>query len=331
MTKRERVRAILEGRPADRTPVSFWYHFPPSRQTGSAAVQAHLEHLEGYDLDFLKVMNDHHYPRGRLSVLSEPGDLKLIEPLPGDTQGLADQLQVLSDLRRLLGPEVPMTTTLFNPWAVLRSLTQPPSDVHSPPDLTGGQDQRDEALTKLLNADRPGMLAALDAITYTLADFARRCIEAGADGVFLSVRDDWVNRPANGGGTAYAELVRPRDLQILQAAGQGWFNWVHMCGKPQDFAGFAAYPCAVINWADRAAGPSIAYARDRAKPAIAAGVDNLRTLPEGTPEDVAAEVRDALRQARQRPIMITPGCTYDPQKVPPENLRAMVNAARGAA
>ena len=331
MTKRDRVRSVLEGRPTDHTPVSFWHHFPPAQQVGTAAVQAHVEHLEPYDLDFLKVMNDHRFPRGRLSVLTEPADLKRIEPLPGDTEGLADQLQVLRDLRRLVGPDVPMTTTLFNPWAVLRGLTEPPSDIHNPPKLVLAEDQRDEALSRLLKADRAAVTAALNTIAQTLADFARLCIEAGADGVFLSVRDDWVNRPANGGSTAYDELVRRGDIQILQAAGQGWFNWVHMCGKPQDFAGFAAYPCAVVNWADRAAGPSIAYARDRVRPAIAAGVDNLKTLPEGTPAEVAAEVRDALRQAGQRPIMITPGCTYDPQKVPAANLQAMVNAARGAA
>ena len=117
---------------------------------------------------------------------------------------------------------------------------------------------------------------------------------------------------------------------ILDAAADASFNMLHMCGRPQDFKAFAAYPVQVINWADRAAGPSIAYARDRAKPAIAGGVDNLKTMPNGTPQDCANEVRDALRQAKDRPIMITPGCTYDPKAVPPENLKAIVAAARGA-
>ena len=84
----------------------------------------------------------------------------------------------------------------------------------------------------------------------------------------------------------------------------------------------------MINWADRAAGPSIAYARERAKPAIAGGIDNLGVMPNGTPAECADEVRDALRQAKDRPIMITPGCTYDPDKVPAENLHAVVKAAR---
>jgi len=163
----------------------------------------------------------------------------------------------------------------------------------------------------------------------SLANFAAECIKAGADGIFLSVRDDWVDRPANGDGT-YDELVRPSDLRILEAASAGTFNVLHVCGKALNFEAFARYPVHVLNWADRAAGPSIAYARDRVKPAMCAGVDNLGELCNGTPAQVADQVRDAIRQAQYRPILIAPGCTYDPTKVPAENLRAIVTAARAS-
>ncbi|MCH8854163.1 MAG: hypothetical protein IID41_16155, partial [Planctomycetes bacterium] len=59
-------------------------------------------------------------------------------------------------------------------------------------------------------------------------------------------------------------------------------------------------------------------------------VDNLEELPKGTPQQIAAQVRDALAQADGRPILIGPGCTFDPQVVPPENLHAMCEAARSA-
>jgi hypothetical protein len=36
----------------------------------------------------------------------------------------------------------------------------------------------------------------------------------------------------------------------------------------------------------------------------------------------------APRQAGERPIMISPGCTFDPARVPADNLKAMVQAAR---
>jgi hypothetical protein len=63
------------------------------------------------------------------------------------------------------------------------------------------------------------------------------------------------------------------------------------------------------------------------KPAICGGIDNLVTLPNGTPEDCESEVADALRQAGTRPIILAPGCTYDPHRVPKANLEAICRAA----
>jgi uroporphyrinogen decarboxylase len=360
MTKKQRVEAVLRGEHPDHAPVSFWHHFSPEQAAGQRAVDAHLAFLEKYDVDFLKVMNDHHFPRGELTVARLAQDLKKLQPLAGDVPGFAGQLEVLRKLREHVGPDVPLCTTIFNAWAILRYLTQPPSDHHGPPSIDG-QDQRDDAISAMLAEDRSAVRAGLEAIATSLANFARECIRAGADGVFLSVRDDWVNRPANGPQT-YDELVRPLDLAILEAASAGTFNMLHACGRPQNFAAFASYPVHAINWADRAAGPSIAYACERVKAAlaapsnrssslslssspslrvedraegraaaaIAAGVDNLKTLPQGTPDDCAREVRDALRQAKQRPIIIAAGCTYDPAIVPEQNLFAVVKAAREA-
>lgn len=326
MTKRERVQAVLRGRVPDHPPVSCWYHFGRGFATGPAAVEAHLRHLETHDLDFLKVMNDHAYARGNVAVVRTVADLRRIRPLAGDAEQFADQLEVLRQLKARLSGDVLMCTTLFNAWTVLRAWTRPPSDVHSPPKIDAWDD-RDQLLATLLREDRAAVGAAVEAIGRTLAAFARECVSAGADGVFLSVRDDWVDTPANGAGT-YREFVRPVDLAILDAVKGAPFNVLHICGRPVGFLAFAEYPVAVLNWADRAAGPSIAYARDRVRPAIAAGVDNLKTLPECTPADVLEEVRDALRQAGERPIIVAPGCTYDPVRVPAENLRAMVAAAR---
>ncbi len=328
ISKRERVESVLQGRHPDRTPVSFWHHFTIDQITGDAAVAAHLELFERYDVDFVKVMNDHEYPRTGFELIATVEDLRRLKPLQGDEGELSAQLEVLRQLRRRIGEEVLTCTTLFNAWTWLRKMTAPIERRHGPPVLDAGEDPRDRVLTALLRQDRGAVKAAIATIGESLANFARLCVEAGAFGVFLSVRDDWVDTPANGADT-YDEIVRPADLRILEAVRSAPFNVLHMCGKPMNFDRFNAYPVQVLNWADRSAGPSIASVRDRARPAIAGGVDNLRTLPSGTPEDCAAEVRDALRQAAGRPILITPGCTFDPAAVPSQNLRAMVAAARG--
>ena len=326
MTHTQRVAAVLAGEQPDRPPVSFWHHFPPDCQHGPPAVDAHLRQLERYDVDFLKVMNDNPYPRHR--EIRRAADLRDWPVLRGDEEGYGRQLDLIRQLRGELAGRVLTTTTLFNAWAILRRLVIPElTNVHGPPSLGSPTRRSDVRMSELLVEDRAAVGMALDVIAASQANFAGKCIEAGAEGIFLSVRDDWVNTDANGKST-YEEMVRTGDGQILSAARGGRFNVLHVCGVPQDFDAFAAYPVHVINWADRAAGPPIADVAARTKPALCGGVDNLGTLPTGGPADVAGEVRDALRQAGDRPIMISPGCTFDPEAVPAENLDAMLTAVR---
>ena len=166
---------------------------------------------------------------------------------------------------------------------------------------------------------------ALDVVARSLANFARHCLAAGANGVYLSVRDDWVDSPENGPGT-YDRLVQPGDLAILAGARHASFNMLHMCGTAVDFRRFADYPVQAINWADRSAGPSIAEVAGWVRPAICAGADNLGTMLTGSPEDCQRQVADAIAQAGDRPILVSPGCTFDPHQVPAENLRAIRRA-----
>jgi len=62
----------------------------------------------------------------------------------------------------------------------------------------------------------------------------------------------------------------------------------------------------------------------------ALAMDNLGTLVAGTPQQVREEVADALRRARSRPVMIAPGCTFDPARVPEANLHAIAAAVQAS-
>jgi uroporphyrinogen decarboxylase len=362
MNKRERVAAVIAGRHPDRPPVSFWYHFEPDQAAGEKAVEAHLRHLETYDLDFLKIMDDNRYPRFEVpgGVIASAEDLGRLSVLRGDEDTFGRQLELIGELARRLGGQVPMTTTIFNAWSTLRQMTVPDTGAHGPPTLPGETEipvaRQDAAMTQLLHESPAALARALQVVAESTANFARRCLDAGADGIYLSVRDDWVDSPENdirncdplvqpgpvkvrtptgqdlgtfspvssedGPGT-YDCLVSPGDLQILAAAAGGTFNLLHVCGRALDFRRFAGYPVHVINWADRSAGPSIAEAANWVRPALCAGVDNLQTMVTGSADDCAAEVADALHQAGPRPIMIAPGCTFDPHAVPAANLRAI--------
>jgi uroporphyrinogen decarboxylase len=178
---------------------------------------------------------------------------------------------------------------------------------------------------RLLHESPAALARALDTIAVSLANFGGRCVEAGADGIFLSVRDDWVDTPENGPGH-YDRLVRPTDLKILAGVQRAAFNMLHVCGQAVNFSRFAEYPVHAVNWADRYAGPPLAAVAATMRPAICGGLDNLGTLAAGTPEDCQREVADAIRQVGGRPLIIAPGCTFDPDTVPAANLEAIRQA-----
>jgi uroporphyrinogen decarboxylase len=318
MTKRERVEAVVAGHQPDRPPISFWYHFPSDQHSGRAAVDAHLKHLDRYDLDFLKVMFDLPYPHaGRITSVSDLSDLKV---LSGSDGSFAEQLAVIGDLRTELGPDVPMITTVFNAWATMRHLVRD-DDYVSDSSRPADQDPLSRILLRFMAEDRGAVASALGIVGESLGNFARSCIEAGADGVYLSVRDDWVDIPENSPGT-YDAVVRPADAAILAGASDGTFNMLHVCGRARNLAAFAEYPIHALHWADRASGPSIADAATWLKPAICGGLNHVSTLSEGSAEACAAEVCDAVAQAGDRAIIVAPGCTYAPDRVPHANLVA---------
>ena len=324
MNKIERLNVVLEGGRPDRLPVSFWYHFPAECAAGEAAVNAHVQHMEKYDLDFLKIMDDNRYPRFGLpdGVISSVQDFEKLPVLQGNEDRFALQLELIDALVRRYRGEFRMITTVFNAWTVLRQLIAPESGRHKPPVVGQTGDSRDAALSGFLIAAPDAFLRALDTITESLSNFVRYCLEAGADGIFFSVRDDWVDAPQNGEGT-YDRLVKSGDLRILDAVQGGAFNMLHVCGKAVNFARFGNYPVHAVNWADRYAGPSIDSVASWMKPAICAGLDNLGTLATGSPEDCEKEAADALQRAGNRPMILAPGCTFDPETVPEENLHAI--------
>ena len=178
----------------------------------------------------------------------------------GDEDIFGRHLEVLQALSRRFAGELRLSTTLFNSWSTLRRLMAPDSDVHGPPTRARVADDRDARLSRFLAESPEVLIKALEAVTETLSNFARNCLAAGADGIFLAVRDDWVDTANNGQGV-YDRLVRGGDLKILAGAAGGTLNILHVCGKPLDFRRFGDYPVQALSWADRIGGPPIAEVR----------------------------------------------------------------------
>ncbi len=97
-----------------------------------------------------------------------------------------------------------MTTTIFNAWSTLRQLTGAGPATCTARPAWSRPPTRATRPCRACCATAPEALArALDVIAQSLANFARHCLAAGADGVYLSVRDDWVDHA----GTAPASTT----------------------------------------------------------------------------------------------------------------------------
>src|SRR5262249_34099754 len=116
MNKIERVDAVLAGRQPDPPPLSFLYHFGSQAIARPRAVAAHVQHVETYDLDFLKVMDDNRYPRPATpsGVIACAADLDRLQPLQGDEDSFGRQLELITQLARHFAGQLRMVTTVFN-------------------------------------------------------------------------------------------------------------------------------------------------------------------------------------------------------------------------
>jgi uroporphyrinogen decarboxylase len=317
MTKRERLRAVLAGRPVDRLPVAFWRHWPIDDQEPESLARVTLEYQRRFDWDFLKVTPSHtycvddygakHAYRGRLvgdrdhaeRVIKRIEDWDRIQPLDVRTGALARQLHCLRMVIEKRDPDTPVIQTLFDPITMARFLA-------------------DDAYVVHFRREPERVARALQALTETCAALARAAIAEGADGVFLSTMGASYEVMAP---EEYRRLGRPGDLAVLDAARGGWLNILHLHGQHPMVAEVADYPIHGLSWHDRAAGPSLAEVAKIFPGVLVAGIEQFNVLHFEPPAAVAAQVADAVAQTGGRRLIVAAGCTY-PLTAPECNLVA---------
>jgi uroporphyrinogen decarboxylase len=328
MTRRERIAAALKGQPVDRPPVAFWRHWPVDDQSAEALADRTLEYRKRFDFDLIKVTPSSSYciedygaktayqaaPIGERTylerVIKKAEDWDKIEPVDVRKGAYGRVLEALRITLAKRGDDTPVIQTMFNPLGMARMLAG------------------DDKYVAYVRREPERLKRALAALEETCVNFAKAAIDADADGIFLSTfaaSFDIMSEPE------YRELGRPADIRILEASAKGrWFNLMHLHGWNPMFEVVKDYPVAAMNWHDRAAGPSLSAAAKLFKGAVVGGVEQYQTLQFGTPDDVRAQVNDAIKQMNGRRLIVAAGCTYPPL-VPEGNLIAAVRAVKAAA
>jgi uroporphyrinogen decarboxylase len=325
MTRRERVKAALTGRAVDRPPVSFWGHDYLREWTPAGLAKATLERFRQYGWDFVKVnpratyyaeaWGNRYGPSGDVLhgplnveyVLKTARDLDRLAPVDVHAGPFGEQIEALRLIGEGLAGEAPFLQTVFSPLSVVGRLAN--GDLGA---VRRYMRHNDEALHR-----------ALGAVSETLAAYASACVEAGADGIFFATVDWGTYDVAT--AEQYAEFGRPYDLQILKAVARAEFNILHVCRKHNMLESMLDYPVHAFNWANRDSGnPGLANILAKTKRAVMGGVA-VATVAGGTPQQVAAEVAEALAETGGKRFLLAAGCSIPPQ-TPEANLRAASTA-----
>ena len=188
--------------------------------------------------------------------------------------------------------------------------------------LPGGRDQA----WALLRAEPAAVEHAFDAMTETLATYARECLAAGADGLFyatnMATRD--LTTPGSCG-----RFHRPFDLRILAAVASAPFNLLHVCGTGVLFEEFADYPATAFSWARVRGNPTLAEVHRRTGRAVVGGLPAKPGIASMTAESLAERAQAAIAKMEGRFLLLGPDCSINPDT--PEVLMHAVGVAALAA
>lgn len=315
--KWRRVQAAVEGEAVDRTPFALWMHFPEIDQRPGALAAATVDAYRRYDMDYVKVMFRSSFGLEdwgctfegydarigarectRYAISSAEDWTALSRPAP-DRGALGEQLQVLGMIRDALHGEAPILATLFAPSMLAARLA--------------GR----ELFLDHLREHPDAVHAGLRTISETVSDFGEACLGSGSDGIFYAI--DLAAQPFE---REYRPLGERYDRPVLASLHErSQLTMLHLHGEDLLFDEMAGWPAHALNWYDRGAGPSLIEARARTDICLAGGIDQDRTLMEGTPGKVAAQVRDAVAELDSRGLLLAPGCSV-PITAPEENLAA---------
>jgi len=217
------------------------------------------------------------------------------------------ELQALHLTRAVLGFDWPLLMTVFSPLTLAYKLAG------------------DRLLDDLRSAPE-AVESGLAALAETTANFARLCLEAGADGIFFASQmatHRFVTREE------YARFGEPFDCAVLDAvAGRSWLTVLHLHGTDVFFDLANRYPAHAVSWHDRETAPDLATAAGQTGRVLMAGLD-LRLFETGTSAQVETQARQALAATGGRRLILAPSCVI-PTPSPPENLHAVRHAVEGA-
>lgn len=176
----------------------------------------------------------------------------------------------------------------------------------------------------------PSLKGTLEVVTADVITFTKRLLEdAGADGIFFAVRNyKKISKET------YRRVIAPGEKSVLdEAAAIKDLTILHICGGfglTNDFSYYEDYNAKAVNWAAGVEKLSLGKGKEVFKgKAVIGGFDNTAKsiLINGTKEEIQTETRRLIKEAGKDRVIIGADCALPTDKVIPEKLKWVREAA----
>lgn len=288
----------MNNKPADRPPVSFWFHFPLDMDLEKDCVDAHIDYYHRCDIDFIKIMCDGYfdYPNPIIPQIKKPEDWYGMKPLGREHPFIQGQVKRAKEIVERVGRECCTFYNVFCPMSYFRFGTS------------------EELLMSHLKANPDAVMHAFDVIAEDAALLSELLItEAGCDGIYYCVQNAEEFRFS---AEEYRRLVTPSDLKVLLAANKySDNNMLHCCGWAGDknrLEVWQDYPAKAVNWAVFVENMSLTEGkRFFGGKCVLGGFDNRPegVLCSGTKEEIQEFTRKWLEENTQPGMIIGADCS----------------------
>lgn len=317
MDKRTRVLNAFEGKPVDRVPVGFWFHFSGEQGKGQACIDAHLDYYKATDPDMIKIMSDTYFPYPFQIEIKEASDWKKIKPLGKDHPFIREQIERVKGVVDGIEGACCTFYNVFAPFSSIRFGTS------------------DELVMKHIKEDPEAVMYALNVIAQDNAAIAEGVItEGGCDGIYYCLQGGELDRFTY---EEYRKYITPSDKFVLEHANRfSPNNILHCCGWAGDknrLENWVDYPAQVINWAVFIEEVSLLEGKKLfGGKTVLGGYDNRKsgTLFSGSKDEVAAFTKKLIDEVGTEGIILGADCTL-PAEIEKERIRWVLDTVEGMA
>ena len=334
MSHKERIKAVLEGKPTDRIPYAAWGpHMNLVDRHEGDFTKACIAYQDQYQFDVFKIMSNGLYNiedlGQKFALPQHPDDFgyKLSTEAAFNCVGdwvnftkkdpcqgtMGREVRVVRNLYNYYKDSVPILPTIFGPSRTLSGLS---SGAGFRSFITeGGRTLRDVVLE-----NEAAYCQVMEALTEQVIDLMNAFVEAGAAGFFYCAGGD-VSRDDNGykadgfNTEEYYKYVRVYDDKVLNAMeGKTWFNMVHIHGDSNlRMEELVTLPnIQAINWEDQSPyNPSLAQVRAMTDKVLMGGIDRNNDFNGPYRDKIKSILRmkvdEAVRQAGPK-LIVAVGC-----------------------